>query len=84
MTKRSAILAAAAAALFTTGLAGGAGAAHHEAGEKIHCDGANSCKGQSECKTDHSGCNGQNDCSGKGWVSMTKAECDAAKAAKDE
>jgi uncharacterized membrane protein len=84
MNKRSALLAAAAAALFVSGQAGTAGANHHEANETVKCEGVNSCKGQSECKTDHSECNGHNECAGKGWKSMTQAECDAAKAAKSE
>ena len=84
MNKRSALLAAAAAALFVSGQAGVAGAAHHEDGETVKCAGVNSCKGQSDCKTDHSECGGHNDCAGKGWKDMTQEECDAAKAAKAE
>lgn len=81
MDKKSAVLAAAAAAIFVSGAATLATAGHHEAGETVQCEGVNSCKGQSECQTDHSGCHGQNDCSGKGWVSMTAEECEKAKAA---
>jgi hypothetical protein len=87
MTKRSAVLAAAAAAIFVSGgatQATDANAAHHEAGEMVKCDGVNSCKGQSECNTDHSKCNGQNECAGKGWVKMTPEECEKAKAAQAE
>jgi uncharacterized membrane protein len=84
MTKQSAVLAAAAAAIFVSGAATEANAAHHEAGEKVKCDGVNSCKGQSECNTDHSKCNGQNECAGKGWVKMTPEECEKAKAAQAE
>ena len=40
----------------------------------------NSCKGQSACKSANNACKGQNSCKGKGFVEMTKAECDAAKA----
>jgi hypothetical protein len=47
---------------------------------KVHCDGVNSCKGQSACQTANSACKGQNSCKGKGWSYMSKAECDAAKA----
>jgi hypothetical protein len=81
MTKRSAVLAAAAAAIFVSGAATQSVASSHE-GEMVHCDGVNSCKGQSACKTDHSACNGQNECAGKGWVEMSAEECEAAKAAK--
>ena len=83
MNKRSAVLAAAAAALFVGGQAGVAAADSHEA-EGVKCEGVNSCKGQSDCKTDHSECNGHNECAGKGWKQMTQDECDAAKAAKPE
>ena len=81
MTKRSAVLAAAAAALFVSGAATQAVAAHHEGGEKVKCEGVNGCKGQSECATDHSSCNGKNECAGKGWVEMSAEECKEAKAA---
>jgi uncharacterized membrane protein len=84
MTKRSAVLAAAAAAFFVSGSATESVADHHEGGEKVKCEGVNSCKGQSECKTDHSSCNGHNECSGKGWVEMSAEECDKAKAAQAE
>jgi hypothetical protein len=41
--------------------------------------GANACKGQGACKTASNACKGQNACKGKGFMEMTKAECDAAK-----
>jgi hypothetical protein len=47
---------------------------------KMHCDGVNGCKGQSACKTANNGCKGQNSCKGKGFLEMTKKDCDAAKA----
>jgi hypothetical protein len=51
------------------------------AGEgKVKCEGVNSCKGQSACKSANNACKGQNSCKGKGFVEMTKADCDAAKA----
>jgi len=84
MTKRSAVLAAAAAAIFVSGPATQSAASSHEDAETVHCEGVNSCKGQSGCKTDHSACNGQNECAGKGWVEMSAEECEAAKAAKAE
>lgn len=82
MTKRSAVLAAAAAAMFVGGAATSAIAGHHENGESVKCHGVNTCKGQSECNTDHSACHGQNDCAGKGWVTMSAEECAKAKAAQ--
>ena len=68
-------VAAAAAMLFAAGCAstGGSGMM-----AKVHCEGANACKGKSECKTSNSGCNGQNACKGQGWVTMSKDECAAA------
>ncbi len=83
MTKRSAVLVAAAAAIFASGAAIQAVADHHEGGAKIKCEGVNSCKGHSECKTDHSACNGQNDCAGKGWIKLSAEECAKAKAAQE-
>jgi uncharacterized membrane protein len=78
------VLAAAAAAIFVSGSATESVAAHHEGGGKVKCEGVNSGKGQSECKTDHSSCGGHNDCAGKGWVEMSAEECDKAKAAQAE
>jgi hypothetical protein len=73
-------VATAAAALFVTGLAGAAHADEPSAEAKIKCEGVNSCKGHGACKTAHNACKGQNGCGGKGFVMMTQAECDAAKA----
>jgi hypothetical protein len=73
----SAALAAAAAMLFTSGFATVSVAAD---AAKVHCSGVNSCKGMSECKSAKNSCKGQNSCKGTGWVSMSQAECDAAKA----
>jgi hypothetical protein len=73
-------LATAVAGLF---IAGGAHAVRAEGGaeaQKIHCEGVNACKGQSECKSATNDCAGHNACKGKGWVSMTQEECDQAKA----
>ena len=72
-----ATLAAAAALLFTSGLAGVSVAA--DSGT-YKCTGVNSCKGTSECKSAKNSCKGMNSCKGTGWVAMTQAECDAAKA----
>jgi hypothetical protein len=78
MTKLSnAAMAAAAAMFFTSGLTGVSVAADTAT---THCSGVNSCKGTSECKSAKNSCKGMNSCKGQGWVSMSKAECDAAKA----
>jgi hypothetical protein len=72
----SVALAAAAAVMFSTALVGTASA--DEA--KVKCEGVNSCKGQSACKTANNSCKGQNACKGQGFKEMTQAKCDAAKA----
>ncbi len=54
----------------------GASAAGEEA--KVHCMGANACKGHSDCKTANNACKGQNACKGEGFVGMTKEDCEAA------
>jgi hypothetical protein len=69
-------LAAAAAALFSAGA--GTVSAADEA--KVKCEGVNGCKGKSACATAENSCSGQNSCAGKGYLELTKAECDAAKA----
>lgn len=77
MTKTAA-LAAAAAALFLSAAPAFADAKTDEA--KVKCEGVNSCKGKGACKSAHNACSGQNGCAGQGFVMMTQAECDAAKA----
>ena len=47
---------------------------------KVKCEGVNSCKGHSACKSANNACKGQNSCKGQGFMEMTKADCDAAKA----
>ena len=81
MKTRSALVASAAAALFVAGLAGAAHAEQGGAAEvKMKCEGVNSCKGQSDCKSAQNSCKGKNSCAGEGFLMMTRAECDAAKA----
>lgn len=45
-----------------------------EAGE-IACWGANSCKGQTACRTAFNGCPGQNQCKSKGVIHTTDRDC---------
>ena len=80
MNRKSFALASAAAAIFAAGGATSALAAHHEGGAKIKCEGVNSCKGHSACATADNACSGQNSCKGKGFLKLTEAECEAAKA----
>lgn len=70
-------LATAAALVFSTAPLAGANAADEA---KVKCEGVNGCKGTSACKTAHNECAGKNSCKGQGYLSMSKAECDAAKA----
>lgn len=50
----------------------------HASSHNGKCMGSNSCKGQSSCKTATSSCKGLNSCKGKGFLEMSKADCDAA------
>jgi hypothetical protein len=68
-------LAAAAAMIFST-----VSVAAHADEAKIKCQGVNSCKGQSACKSAKNACKGMNSCKGQGFLDLTKAQCDAAKA----
>jgi hypothetical protein len=80
MNTKSAVLAAAAAALFTAGITGApnpAAADHHE----VHCEGVNSCKGQTDCGAASHDCSGKNSCKGKGWKTMSAEQCEEAKEA---
>jgi hypothetical protein len=72
----SVALAAAAAVMFSTAAVSTARA--DEA--KVKCEGVNSCKGHSACKSANNACKGQNSCKGKGFLEMSQADCDAAKA----
>jgi hypothetical protein len=77
---RAAMIATAAALLF-----GGIAAPVSAADEaKVKCEGANACKGKSACATAKNACAGQNSCKGQGYVNLSKAECDAAKAKMKE
>ena len=50
---------------------------------KGKCIGANACKGQSDCGGKN-GCGGQNACKGKGYLELTKEECDKISGTKFE
>lgn len=43
----------------------------------VKCEGVNACKGESDCgvKGAHK-CAGQNECKGKGWVKVSKSDCE--------
>ena len=61
-TTSSLTLAAAAAAMFALA------PVTASAADEVKCIGANTCKGQSACKTATSECKGLNDCGGKGFI----------------
>lgn len=69
--KSGASIAVAVAALVLT--VGAPGVPSHAADAKGRCLGANACKGQSACATN--GCARTNACKGKGYLELTKAEC---------
>ena len=80
MKGKSVVTAAAVAALFMTGLAHASFADDSASDAKVKCEGVNSCKGHGECKSAANSCKGQNGCAGKGFLMMSKTDCDAAKA----
>ena len=45
------------------------------AGDKVHCYGIHSCKGNSDCKTAEHACKGQNKCAGHGFKGMKAKDC---------
>jgi len=45
------------------------------AGDKVHCYGLNSCKGNSDCKTAINSCKGKNSCESKGFKAVKAKEC---------
>jgi len=42
--------------------------------DKVHCYGANACKGKAACKTAKNACKGQNSCKGQGFVMAKTAK----------
>jgi hypothetical protein len=70
-------LATAAAVMFSSAPLTAANAADEA---KVKCEGVNKCKGASACGTASNACAGKNACQGKGFLMLTQAECDAAKA----
>jgi len=54
--------------------AGSSGAAI-AAGDKVHCYGVHSCKGNSDCKTTEHACKGHNKCKTHGFKGMKAKAC---------
>ena len=70
-TRSGTALAIAAVSLALAGRGGPASAATEG---KVHCLGANSCQGKSDCHTPKNACKGMNACKGKGWVFTESAK----------
>ena len=80
------IMIASAVATLVTGGVLTARAEDKAGGDKVHCSGINSCKGQGSCSGGGHGCKGQNSCKGQGWVEASAKECadKGGKVVKDE
>jgi hypothetical protein len=76
---KGAMLASAVAALFvaTTAMAQeGQPSSSDPSLSTVKCVGANSCKGQSACKSAQNDCKGENSCKSKGFIiTSTREEC---------
>jgi hypothetical protein len=67
-------LATSAAALFSSAVIMPASAGDTNGAASVKCQGINSCKGTSKCKTADSACAGQNSCKGHGWILSGSAD----------
>lgn len=69
-----------AAAAVSIALAGAAPPAKAETAiARVHCLGANGCKGKSDCHTPKNACKGRNACKAQGWVYMeSRQACEGA------
>ncbi len=74
LASMAAALAFSAGAMAADAPAGSAGLAV-AAGDKVHCYGLNSCKGQADCKTSSNACKGQNSCKAHGFKGMAAKDC---------
>lgn len=68
-------IAASAAALLVAGCAATGESGSGATSAKVICQGANACKGLSDCKTANSACAGQNECKGTGFVKLSAEAC---------
>jgi hypothetical protein len=74
MNAKNMLIVGAAAMLFLSG-AVNARADQSAGTDQVKCVGANSCKGQSACKSAQNDCKGKNACKGQGFVQMSEQEC---------
>jgi hypothetical protein len=74
---KGATLAIAAVSMVLAGAAPAAKAASTSG--RVHCLGANSCKGKTDCHTPKNACKGTNSCKGQGWIfKESAAACEEA------
>jgi len=78
-TVAGAMIATAVALAFTASGLNAADASPSTQAQQIKCLGANSCKGQSACKTATNDCQGKNSCAGKGYIITADAKSCQAK-----
>ncbi|MGD9658013.1 MAG: hypothetical protein AB7U61_10325 [Methylocystis sp.] len=71
-------MAAAAVALVLSGAATSPALAK-KVSKSVECNGINSCKGTSACKTANNACKGMNSCKGQGWLPAKSAKACEAK-----
>lgn len=81
---KNAAIAAAVAGLFALGAAQAFAADSGAMGDKVKCEGVNSCKGHGSCKSSANECAGKNGCKGQSFSMLTAEECAAAKAKMDK
>jgi uncharacterized membrane protein len=81
---KNAAIAAAVAGLFALGASHAFAAEGGATGDKIKCEGVNSCKGHGSCKSAQNECAGKNGCAGESFSMLTPQECEAAKAKMNE
>jgi len=79
ITKATFASAALAVAMSSTAFAAKSPAGSHgaaiAAGDKVHCYGVHSCKGNSDCKTTEHACKGHNKCKTHGFKGMKAKAC---------
>ena len=74
LASAAALIALSMSAFAASNPAGSEGAAV-AAGDKVHCYGVHSCKGNSDCKTAEHACKGKNACAGHGFKAMAASAC---------
>ena len=75
---KSLIVAAGVVSMLTAGYGFAASNQVADGDAKVKCTGINSCEGHGECGAADGShdCAGKNSCKGKGWVKVSKEECE--------